>query len=58
LRATDQCALEHAEDGSSNVYEDYFLTGTGPYDVCPGHSAPSPLDEGGEGSTTALSALF
>jgi membrane carboxypeptidase/penicillin-binding protein len=58
LRATEQCVLEHAEDGTPNVYEDYFLTGTGPYEMCPGHSAPSQLDEGGGGSTTALSALF
>jgi penicillin-binding protein 2D len=61
LRATAECALEHAEDGTPNVYEDYFLTGTGPYEICPGHSAPPQLpllDEGGGGSTTALSALF
>jgi penicillin-binding protein 1A len=37
LRATDACRFEDA-DGRSNVYEDYFLLGTGPFDVCPGHS--------------------
>ncbi len=59
-RATEACALEHAEDGGPNVYEDYFLIGTGPYDSCPGHTAPPVPEEPGGGSapTTVLSALF
>ncbi len=58
-RAGAACAFEHTDDGSPNVYEDYFLIGTGPYDICPGHAAPAPLDSPGGGSTTtALSALF
>jgi 1A family penicillin-binding protein len=59
-RATAACALELAEDGGSNVYEDYFLLGTGPYSACPGHTAPPLANEPGGGSTTTtiLSALF
>jgi membrane carboxypeptidase/penicillin-binding protein len=58
LRAAPECAQEFAADGGPGVYEDYFLLGTGPYDTCPGHLAPPQSDEGGGGSTTALSALF
>ena len=43
LRATDACKFETA-DGRPNVYEDYFLLGTGPYDACPGHTPP-PTEE-------------
>jgi penicillin-binding protein 1A len=59
-RATEACALEHAEDGGPNVYDDYFLIGTGPYENCPGHTAPPVPDEpaGGSAPTTVLSALF
>jgi 1A family penicillin-binding protein len=39
MRATDACRFEDAE-GHANVYEDYFLLGTGPFDVCPGHTPP------------------
>jgi membrane carboxypeptidase/penicillin-binding protein len=46
-RATDTCRFE-GTDGRPNVYEDYFLFGTGPYDVCAGHTAPAPDDEGNE----------
>ena len=42
LRASDSCKLLEAPDGRSNVYEDYFVLGTAPYDVCPGHTAPPP----------------
>jgi penicillin-binding protein 1A len=43
LRATDACRFEDA-DGRPNVYEDYFLLGTGPFDVCPGHE-PLPRED-------------
>jgi 1A family penicillin-binding protein len=42
LRATDSCKLLNTDDGRPNAYEDYFLLGTAPYDVCPGHTAPPP----------------
>ena len=45
LRATDACKLVETADGTPNVYEDYFLTGTAPYDTCPGHTAPPPITE-------------
>jgi membrane carboxypeptidase/penicillin-binding protein len=45
LRATDSCKLLGTEDGRPNAYEDYFLVGTAPYDVCPGHTAPLPAIE-------------
>jgi penicillin-binding protein 1A len=44
MRATDACKFETPE-GRANVYEDYFLLGTGPFDMCPGHSAPPPAPE-------------
>jgi penicillin-binding protein 1A len=42
MRATDACKFE-TPDGGANIYEDYFLLGTGPFDVCPGHAAPPPV---------------
>jgi membrane carboxypeptidase/penicillin-binding protein len=36
LRASEACRFE-TEEGRQNVYEDYFLLGTGPFDTCPGH---------------------
>jgi hypothetical protein len=42
LRATDSCKLVDGADGKSNVYDDYYLAGTAPYDTCPGHTAPPP----------------
>lgn len=57
LRATDSCRLVGRDDGSSNVYEDYYLLGTGPYEMCPGHTAPSP-ETTDSISTTALSDVF
>lgn len=55
-RASHDCRAVVTEDGRSNVYEDYYLMGTGPYESCSGsHTAPlDPLAE----STTALSAVF
>jgi penicillin-binding protein 1A len=58
-RAGASCAFEETADGSPNVYDDYFLVGTGPYDTCPGHAAPpTPESSGGGSTTTVLSALF
>jgi penicillin-binding protein 1A len=36
LRASAACKIAFAEDGTSNVYNDYFLHGTGPYEPCAG----------------------
>jgi len=44
MRATETCKFE-TPDGRANVYEDYFLLGTGPFDVCPGHAAPPPVPD-------------
>ena len=43
MRAAAECKLAVSEDGRPNVYDDYYLTGTGPYDTCTGVHA----DEGG-----------
>ncbi len=53
MRATPACRIVHPEDGRSNVYDDYFLNGTGPYETCGGvHTDPS-LE-----LMTGLSAVF
>jgi penicillin-binding protein 1A len=45
LRASAACRIAFTEDGKPNVYEDFFLTGTGPYDACDGrHTDPEPAD--------------
>lgn len=42
MRATAACRTVHAEGGAGNVYDDYFLNGTGPYETCTGtHPDPS-----------------
>lgn len=33
-RASAHCRTDVAEDGRANVYEDYYLMGTGPYEAC------------------------
>ena len=43
MRASAECRLSISEDGRPNVYDDYYLSGTGPYDTCTGVHA----DEGG-----------
>jgi penicillin-binding protein 1A len=53
LRASQECRTVMSEDGRPNVYEDYYLMGTGPYEACTG-THTDPLDE----PTTALSAVF
>ena len=53
MRASAECRTHAGEDGRANVYEDYYLTGTGPYEACSGVHT-DPLEE----ATTALSAVF
>ena len=64
-RASSSCRLAYSEDGSAPVYNDYFLSGTGPYETCSGaHTAyPGGFDlisnsPAPAGSTKALSAVF
>jgi 1A family penicillin-binding protein len=45
LRASDECEFNRA-DGTPNVYADYFLAGTGPFERCPGHTAVEGQPEG------------
>jgi membrane carboxypeptidase/penicillin-binding protein len=53
MRASAECRTHAGEDGRANVYEDYYLMGTGPYESCTGvHTDPL------EAPTTALSAVF
>ena len=52
MRASGECRLTVSEDGRPNVYEDYYLMGTGPYESCTG-THTDPLSE----PTTALSAV-
>jgi membrane carboxypeptidase/penicillin-binding protein len=64
MRASRECRSVVLEDGRSNVYEDYYLTGTGPYETCVGahiHDAgltPAPDRESDPLPTTAPSAVF
>jgi penicillin-binding protein 1A len=52
MRASHECRSAVSEDGRANVYEDYYLMGTGPYESCAGaHADPQ------EEPTTALSAV-
>ncbi|MEO5742095.1 MAG: PBP1A family penicillin-binding protein [Vicinamibacterales bacterium] len=53
LRASSECKTAMSSDERPNVYEDYFLTGTGPYETCTGVHT-DPLDE----PMTAPSAVF
>jgi 1A family penicillin-binding protein len=36
MRASPECRLAVSDDGRANVYADYFLMGTGPYEPCVG----------------------
>ena len=64
MRAGPSCGVAHREDGGSNVYDDYFLTGTGPYETCNGvHTDPALENVAGVGdptpaATTGLSVAF
>ena len=54
LRAGGECRTAPTEDASANVYEDYYLLGTGPYETCSGvHNDPVET-----GATTVMSAVF
>ncbi len=54
MRASVECRVTVHDDGSANVFEDYFLMGTGPYETCAG-SHTDPLDAP---AATVLSAVF
>ena len=64
MRASYECRSAVSEDGSRNVYEDYYLTGTGPYESCAGahteDTGLTPVTNRGSDllSTTAPSAVF
>jgi hypothetical protein len=46
-RAAAACRITYTEDGKPNTYNDYFLRGTGPYEVCGGdHIDPPPVEPG------------
>jgi 1A family penicillin-binding protein len=53
MRASAACRMTFSEDGGSNVYVDYFLNGTGPYETCEGAHTDPPA-----ATTTVLSAVF
>ena len=66
MRASAECRLAVSDDGRANVYEDYFLMGTGPYESCVGGhtdhvddtTVGAPADPLPTPATTALSAVF
>jgi len=65
MRASAECRLEVSEDGQSNVFDDYYLAGTGPYDTCTGVHPDDrgltpvvPVRGSDPLSTTAPSAVF
>jgi penicillin-binding protein 1A len=64
MRASHDCRSVVAEDGRGNVYADYYLTGTGPYESCVGAHADdaglTPVAVRGSDPlpTTAPSAVF
>jgi len=66
MRASPECRLAVSDAGRANVYEDYFLMGTGPYEPCVGgHSnhfddttSGAPADPLATPATTALSVVF
>jgi 1A family penicillin-binding protein len=65
MRATASCRIAHREDGAPNVYNDYFLSGTGPYETCNGAHEPPSVDHVSSGlgdpapaATKGLSAEF
>ncbi len=64
MRASGECRTHVTEDGRANVYEDYYLMGTGPYESCTGSHTGHPNAAAALGvpaveePTTALSAVF
>jgi 1A family penicillin-binding protein len=55
LRASAECRLAYNEDGRPNVYDDYYLRGTGPYEVCSGVHEDEPLIDMISSSTVGAS---
>jgi 1A family penicillin-binding protein len=64
MRAARECRTALSPDGRANVYEDYYLMGTGPYETCMGthadESGLTPVTTAGSDPvfTRALSAAF
>jgi membrane carboxypeptidase/penicillin-binding protein len=66
MRASNECRLAVTDDGHANVYEDYFLMGTGPYEPCAGGhtegfdatTVAAPPATVATPVTTALSGVF
>ena len=65
MRASAECRLAASEDGRSNVFDDYYLAGTGPYDTCTGVHPDAggltpvvPVRGSDPVSTTVPSAVF
>jgi len=66
MRASPECRLAVSDDGRPNVYEDYFLMGTGPYEPCVGGHTDhfddttlgAPADPLATPATTAPSVVF
>jgi hypothetical protein len=56
-RAAPECRSALMDDGRSNVYEDLFMAGTGPYETCAGHHT-DPVPTESAASTTVLSDVF
>ncbi len=56
-RAAPECRSVSMDDGRSNVYEDLFMAGTGPYETCGGHHT-DPVPTEPAASTTVLSDVF
>jgi len=56
LRAASACRIAYMEDGGTNVYDDYFLNGTGPYETCAGEHTDPPIAP--DDVKTVLSVVF
>jgi membrane carboxypeptidase/penicillin-binding protein len=53
LRAAAGCRARHPDTGETNAYDDYFLSGTGPYETCGEEHMDPPNDV-----KTVLSVVF
>ena len=56
-RAAPECSSVSTDDGRSNVYEDLFMAGTGPYETCGGHHT-NPVPAELAAPMTVLSDVF